>query len=78
MSEGTTREGLERSIAEEAASLGVPGAGPTGYGLGKSGWVDIPFRDANLSLGVLTDWVEESYRLVAPKKLIAQLDERRR
>src|SRR5947208_12672151 len=26
MSEGTTREGLERSIAEEAASLGVPGA----------------------------------------------------
>ena len=59
-------------------ALGVPGAGPTGYGLGKSGWVDIPFRDANLSLGVLTDWVEESYRLVAPKKLIAQLDERRR
>jgi len=24
--------------------------------------------------GVLTDWVEESHRLVAPKRLVAELD----
>jgi predicted DNA-binding protein (MmcQ/YjbR family) len=55
-------------------ALSVPGAAPTGYGLGKSGWVDVPFRDTTPPLGVLKDWVEESYRLVAPKKLVAELD----
>jgi hypothetical protein len=24
--------------------------------------------------GVLTDWVQESYRLVAPKRFVAELD----
>jgi predicted DNA-binding protein (MmcQ/YjbR family) len=57
-------------------ALSVPGAAPTGYGLGKSGWVDVPFADATPPLDVLKDWVEESYRLVAPKKLIAELDGR--
>jgi predicted DNA-binding protein (MmcQ/YjbR family) len=57
-------------------ALSIPGAAPTGYGLGKSGWVDVPFRDTTPPLDVLKDWVEESYRLVAPKKLIAELDER--
>jgi predicted DNA-binding protein (MmcQ/YjbR family) len=55
--------------------LGIPGAEPTGYGLGKSGWVTIPFRTKLPPLGVLTDLVEESYRLVAPKRLIAELHE---
>jgi predicted DNA-binding protein (MmcQ/YjbR family) len=57
-------------------ALSVPGAAPTGYGLGKSGWVDVPFRDTTPPLDVLRDWVEESYRLVAPKKLIAELEAR--
>jgi predicted DNA-binding protein (MmcQ/YjbR family) len=56
-------------------ALSIPGAAPTGYGLGKSGWVDVPFRTSP-PLDVLRDWVEESYRLVAPKKLVAELDER--
>jgi predicted DNA-binding protein (MmcQ/YjbR family) len=57
-------------------ALSVPRAAPTGYGLGKSGWVTIPLSDTTPPLDVLKDWVEESYRLVAPKKLIAELDER--
>jgi predicted DNA-binding protein (MmcQ/YjbR family) len=57
-------------------ALSVPGAAPTGYGLGKSGWVTIPFQAATPPLDVLKDWVEESYRLVAAKKLVAELDER--
>jgi predicted DNA-binding protein (MmcQ/YjbR family) len=56
-------------------ALSIPGAAPTGYGLGKSGWVDVPFRTSP-PLDVLKDWVEESYRLVASKKLVAELDER--
>lgn len=57
--------------AEEA--LHVDGAVPTGYGLGRAGWVSIPVRAT--SIGLLEDWIEESYRTVAPKKLSKQLDE---
>jgi predicted DNA-binding protein (MmcQ/YjbR family) len=57
-------------------ALSVPGAAPTGYGLGKSGWVTIPFRDNTPPLDLLKDWVEESYRLVAPKRQVAELDGR--
>ena len=55
-------------------ALALPGAEPTGYGLGKAGWVSIPIRAKGPPIGVLTDLVEESYRLIAPKKLIAELD----
>jgi predicted DNA-binding protein (MmcQ/YjbR family) len=56
-------------------ALAVPGAEPAGYGLGRSGWVTIPLRETTPPLGVLEDWVDESYRTVAPKQLVAELDE---
>ena len=34
----------------------------------------VPFRATGVSVAVLRDWVEESYRIRAPKKLVAQLD----
>jgi predicted DNA-binding protein (MmcQ/YjbR family) len=55
-------------------ALAVPGASPTGYGLGRGGWVNVPFRDTTPPLAVLKDWLEESYRRVAPKALAAELD----
>ena len=55
-------------------ALAVPGARQTGYGLGRAGWVTVPFRDSSPPVEVLTDWVEESYRRVAPKSLRAKLD----
>lgn len=58
-----------------AQALMAPGAEPTGYGLGRGGWVTIPFARGTPPLGVLTDWVEESYRIVAPKRISALLDE---
>ena len=47
---------------------------PTHYGLGRSGWVTATFgpRDAS-PLDVLRSWIDESYRAVAPKRLLAQL-----
>ena len=57
-------------------ALMAPGAEPTGYGLGRAGWVTIPLRDTTPPVEVLTDWVEESYRTVAPKRLVAELDAR--
>ena len=56
------------------ARLAVEGAQPSGYGLGKAGWVTVPLRAPGVSLDVLRDWVEESYRIVAPKRVVAELD----
>ncbi len=57
-------------------ALAYPFAEPTGYGLGKSGWVTIRLDpNATVPLELLLPWVEESYRAVAPKKLVAMLDE---
>ena len=56
-------------------ALSLAFASPTGYGLGKSGWVSIsPPPDEIPPLEMLTDWIQESYRAIAPKKLIAELD----
>ncbi len=56
------------------AALGLDGAEPSGYGLGKAGWVNVPLKGRSPSIGVLQDWVEESYRKVAPKTLVRELD----
>ena len=65
---------LDESLEQ---ALAVPGASPTGYGLGKAGWVSVPFASGTPPLDVLKDWVEESYRRVAPKRLVKELDEDR-
>jgi predicted DNA-binding protein (MmcQ/YjbR family) len=52
----------------------LPFAEPTGYGLGKSGWITASVRlDTEVPTEVLMDWIDESYRAIAPKKLVAQL-----
>jgi predicted DNA-binding protein (MmcQ/YjbR family) len=56
-------------------ALMMPFASPTGYGLGKSGWVTGQFGpDDPIPVDRLTEWIDESYRAVAPKKLVAELD----
>jgi predicted DNA-binding protein (MmcQ/YjbR family) len=51
-------------------ALGLPFASPTGYGLGKSGWVTSRFaaRDS-VPTDLLKQWIEESYRAVAPRAM---------
>jgi predicted DNA-binding protein (MmcQ/YjbR family) len=58
-------------------ALDTPGAAPTGYGLGRAGWVSVPLGAGSPPIGVLRDWVEESYRIVAPKRVAARLDAER-
>ena len=61
-----------------SVALELPYASPTGYGLGKSGWVSFnPPADAIPPLEQLKEWVEESYRAQAPRKLVKALDEGR-
>ncbi|MEV0195551.1 MmcQ/YjbR family DNA-binding protein [Nonomuraea sp. NPDC050691] len=57
-------------------ALTVEGAAPTGYGLGKAGWVTVPFLAELPETEILLDWVEESYRAIAPKRAVKALDER--
>ncbi|MFO7572524.1 MAG: MmcQ/YjbR family DNA-binding protein [Gaiellaceae bacterium] len=60
-------------VESHAHALSIAGAAPTGYGLGSSGWVTVPLA-AGVDPDVVRDWVEESYRIVAPKQLVAVLD----
>jgi predicted DNA-binding protein (MmcQ/YjbR family) len=58
-------------------ALDLPYAKPTGYGLGKYGWVSFtPGEDEMPSLDQLKEWIEESYRSQAPRKLVKALDSR--
>jgi predicted DNA-binding protein (MmcQ/YjbR family) len=46
-----------------------------GYGMGKHGWVTLLImRDDQLPLQLLEAWIDESYRAVAPKRLLVELD----
>lgn len=55
-------------------ALLFPFAEPTHYGLGKSGWVTARFPVSKAPpLELLESWIEESYRAIAPKKLVAAL-----
>lgn len=56
------------------AALSLPFTEPTGHGLGKAGWVSFRYPPGERPpLDLLLEWIEESYRAVAPKKLVAQL-----
>jgi predicted DNA-binding protein (MmcQ/YjbR family) len=63
-------------VESHAHALALEGAGPSGYGLGRAGWVNVPLLAVGATLDLLRDWIEESYRIVAPKRLVAELDRR--
>jgi predicted DNA-binding protein (MmcQ/YjbR family) len=65
---------------EEAAAIVAtdPRASPTGYGLGRHGWVSISLsgRLRAARWREVEEWVRTSYTLVAPRRLARQvLDE---
>ncbi|MFE8957775.1 MmcQ/YjbR family DNA-binding protein [Streptomyces iakyrus] len=76
--DGSYPLGVTVKLKDETAhahALACPGAEPAGYGLGKAGWVCIPLEQQGAPAAeVLCDWVEESYRVIAPKRLIVVLD----
>jgi predicted DNA-binding protein (MmcQ/YjbR family) len=74
---GHEQGGLGLSVKlphSQQAALMLPFATPTGYGLGKSGWVSAQFAKGDKPpLEMLRQWVDESYRSIAPKKLVDQI-----
>ena len=67
--------GLSVKLPESGPmALLLPFAQPTGYGLGKSGWVSARFAASDdPPLGMLQEWIDESYRSVAPRTMTAKL-----
>ena len=56
-------------------ALDLPFAKPTAYGLGKSGWVSFsPSEEETPAIDQLKEWIDESYRAQAPKRLVKALD----
>ena len=78
---GSEREdgsvGIGVKLPESAdEALSYPFTEPSGYGLGKWGWVNATFaRGDTLPVDLLEEWIDESYRAVAPKKLLKLLDD---
>ena len=73
--DGSPRPRLTVKLVESHGhALSIGGAEPTGYGLGKSGWVTVPVDAHGVDVELLGDWIEESYRIVAPKRLVAGID----
>ena len=62
---------------DEAAAVVAtdPDVVPTGYGLGRSGWVSITLaaRPSAARWREVEEWIRTSFTLVAPKKLARQV-----
>jgi predicted DNA-binding protein (MmcQ/YjbR family) len=71
--------GFSVKLPESAdQALSFPGAEPTGYGLGRAGWVTLRFKEGDdVPVDLCRDWIDESYRAVATKTMIKQLDAER-
>jgi predicted DNA-binding protein (MmcQ/YjbR family) len=65
---------------EEAAAVtaGDPQVAPTGYGLGRHGWVTVRIakKTSPARWREIEEWVRTSYTLVAPKRLAKLVLER--
>ncbi len=68
---GADRSGLSFSLKLPSSGPEVlqrPGAEPTHYGLGKSGWVTLSYSAGDkVPLADVKRWLEESFAAVAPK-----------
>ncbi|MGE0404210.1 MAG: MmcQ/YjbR family DNA-binding protein, partial [Kofleriaceae bacterium] len=55
-------------------ALMLPWVKPMEYGMGKSGWVSAtPPADQPAPIEMFKEWIDESYRAQAPKKLVARI-----
>jgi predicted DNA-binding protein (MmcQ/YjbR family) len=68
-----TKLSLSTKLPQSSAvALLLPFAQPTGYGLGKAGWVSAGFEAGQSPpIDMLCSWIDESYQAIAPAKLAA-------
>ncbi|MEJ0013201.1 MAG: MmcQ/YjbR family DNA-binding protein [Bauldia sp.] len=69
--EDQLRVGVKLPLSSEMA-LTLPYVEPTGYGLGRSGWITAQIPSGQKpNTDLLKTWIAQSYRAIAPKKLAA-------
>lgn len=54
-------------------ALSLPGSEPTHYGLGSKGWVTLR-PTSKTKIDALYELIDESYRAIAPKRVVQELD----
>jgi predicted DNA-binding protein (MmcQ/YjbR family) len=57
----------------QGAALMLPFVKPASYGMAKYGWIGAEFPKGPIPADLVAQWIEESYRHTAPKKLLKQL-----
>jgi len=72
--EDTLSVTVKLPISYEMA-LTLPYVRPAGHGLWKAGWAQLNQTTGEaFDLVTIRGWIDQSYRAVAPKKLVKQLD----
>ena len=75
-----TKDGLHVTVKlprSHEFALEYPFTKPMGYGLGKSGWVTAEFAPRDKPpLDILEAWIDESFRAIASKKVVAAWEEK--
>lgn len=75
---GVGEDGLRLSVKlpeSHSEALLLPFTEPTHYGMGKHGWVTASFGpEDEPPLFLLRGWIDESYRAIAPKRVVAVLE----
>jgi predicted DNA-binding protein (MmcQ/YjbR family) len=56
------------------AAMMLPFVSPASYGMAKWGWIAAEFPRGKLPRELVAQWIDESYRHTAPKRLVKQLD----
>jgi len=72
----TDKLGLSAKLPQSReAAVTLGGGTPTRYGLGKHGWVSVSYRvgEDDVPVEMLKQWIDESFRAIAPKKLSKQV-----
>jgi predicted DNA-binding protein (MmcQ/YjbR family) len=57
----------------QGMALGLPYVTPSAYGMAKWGWVSADFPKGKFPADLVRQWIDESYRHTAPKKLLGQV-----
>ncbi|MDG1187340.1 MAG: MmcQ/YjbR family DNA-binding protein [Ilumatobacter sp.] len=65
-----------RLVESLNVAMALPGASAMSYGMGDDGWTNVPIPGLDDSAtDMLHRFIEESFRSIAPRTLIVQLDE---
>src|SRR5438270_8705602 len=70
---GSTYVSVKLKDTQQMALM-LPHVTPAAYGMAKWGWIAADFPKGKFPAPLVTEWIAESYRHTAPKKLLAKVN----